>query len=154
MKSTRFIAYVILLALCATPALAREKSSDVEAALGQWKAAVEAGKVDDIMKLYDRNAIMISTFAQEPMTKREQIAGYFKKVVTNPDIKVVVEDSHTRLIGNNVAVISGRYTLSYSQEGEPISIPARFSVVYQLEGGQWLIVNMHSSRVPLPDEGQ
>ena len=152
MKSTRLITFIVL-AIFATPAFAQDKPSKqtVEAALEQWKEAVEAGKVDDIMKLYDRNAVMISTFAQVPMTKREQIAGYYKKVVTNPDIKVEIEDSHPRLFGN-VAVVSGRYTLSYTQEGETISIPARFSFVYALESGKWVIVDQHSSRVPLPDE--
>ena len=103
------------------------------------------------MKLYDKNAIMISTFAQEPLTKHEQIIGYFKKVIVNPDIKVDIEDSHPRIFGN-VAVNSGRYTLSYTQEGETVSIPARYSFVYVLQGGKWLIVDQHSSRVPLPDK--
>lgn len=149
MKSlTRLFALAAL--LIAAPAFAAETPS-VEAALNDWKMAVEGGNVDAIMKLYDKNAVMISTFAQEPMTKREQIKAYFKKVVPNPDIKVEIEDTHPRLYGN-VAVISGRYTLSYTQEGEPVSIPARYTFVYALEGGKWLIVDQHSSRVPLPDD--
>ena len=149
--------------LLASPATAREQAPevktsafksekpDVGAALTSWKTAIESGSLDAIMKLYDKNAIMISTFAQSPMTKREELTGYFKKVIVNPDIKVEIEDSHPRVFGN-VAVNSGRYTLSYSQEGETITIPARFTFVYNLQGGKWLIVEQHSSRVPLPEE--
>jgi len=164
MKLTSF--YVLLAAalLVTTPVMAREQAPeimqniakqsnkpDVQVALTDWKVAVESASLDDIMKLYDKHAVMISTFAQDPMTKREQIVAYFKKVVVNSDIKVEIEDSHPRVFGN-VAVNSGRYILSYTEEGEPVSIPARFSFVYALEGGKWLIVDQHSSRVPLPTE--
>jgi len=151
MKTVRLICLFVLSAFFITqPALA-DKTPDVGAALTQWKEAVESAKVDDIMKLYDKHAIMISTFAQNPMTDRKEIMGYYKKVVVNPDIKVEIEDSHPRVFGT-IAINTGRYTLSYSQEGEPISIPARFSFVYQLQGGKWIIVDHHSSRVPLPEE--
>ena len=135
----------------AKQSVSKSEKPDVQLALSEWKAAVESASLDDIMKLYDKNAIMISTFAQEPLTKHEQIIGYFKKVIVNPDIKVDIEDSHPRIFGN-VAVNSGRYTLSYTQEGETVSIPARYSFVYVLQGGKWLIVDQHSSRVPLPDK--
>jgi hypothetical protein len=145
--------------LVSSPVVAREAVNDVkttskegvDAALVQWKETVEAGKVDAIMKLYDKNAIMISTFAQDPLAKREQIEGYFKRVIVNPDIHVEIEDSHPRVFGN-MASNSGRYTLSYTQEGEQIAIPARFTFLYVLKGDKWVIVDQHSSRVPLPDE--
>jgi uncharacterized protein (TIGR02246 family) len=163
MKPLRFLSLVVVALVMASPVLAREQApedkhavpksdkQDVQLALTQWKNAVESGSVDGVMKLYDQNAIMISTFAQNPMTKREEIRGYFKKVIVNPDIKVEIEDSHPRVFGK-MAVNSGRYTLSYTQDGEPVSIPARFSFVYVLENGNWLIVDQHSSRVPLPDK--
>ena len=163
MTYLRLTSLIAATLLFASPVIAREAPSDdkpaaksagkqdVDGALTQWKEAVEGGNVDAIMKLYDKHAIMISTFAQDPLTKREQIEGYFKRVIVNPDIKVEIEDTHPRTFGT-MAVNSGRYTLSYTQEGEQVTIPARFSFVYSLEGGKWLIVDQHSSRVPLPDE--
>ena len=163
MTYLRLTSLIAATLLFASPVIAREAPSDdkpaaksagkqdVDGALTQWKEAVEGGNVDAIMKLYEKHAIMISTFAQDPLTKREQIEGYFKRVIVNPDIKVEIEDTHPRTFGT-MAVNSGRYTLSYTQEGEQVTIPARFSFVYSLEGGKWLIVDQHSSRVPLPDE--
>lgn len=141
-----------LMLMLAAPAVAREMPNpDVNAAISQWKAAVESGSADAIMKLYDNSAIMISTFAQNPMTKRADIYSYYKKVVENPDIKVEISETHPRTVGNNVAVNTGRYTLSYKQDGEPVVIPARFSFVYELKEGRWMIIDHHSSRVPMAD---
>jgi uncharacterized protein (TIGR02246 family) len=163
MKSLRLIGLLALTLAIASPAIAREKPTelpsatiknqkpDVNAALDKWKVAVENQSLADIMKLYGKNALMISTFAQQPMIKREQIEGYFKRVIVNSDIKVIIDETHPRVFGE-VAINSGRYTISYTEEGEEISVPVRFTFVYNLQGGKWLIVEQHSSRVPLPDE--
>jgi len=45
-------------------------------------------------------------------------------------------------------VISGLYTFSFEEDGKMVSIPARFSFVYEKENGKWLIVEHHSSKVP------
>jgi len=126
---------------------AENRPPDVQMALSQWKAAVESGSIDNIMSLYESEAIMISTFAQAPMTKRADIIGYYKKVVVNPDIKVEVKESHPRIFGT-MAINTGRYILNYTQDGEPVSIPARFSFTYILKDGKWLIVDHHSSKMP------
>ena len=47
-----------------------------------------------------------------------------------------------------MATNDGRYELSYTQEGEEVSIPARFTFVYQLQNGQWKIVGQHASQMP------
>ncbi len=120
---------------------------EVAAALEDWKNAVEDGSAEAIVALYDKKTIMISTFVQNPITNREGLLGYYKKVVANPDVRVEIQETHPRKFGN-IAVNTGRYTLSYTQEGEEVVIPARFSFVYQLQGNKWMIVDQHSSRVP------
>lgn len=146
----KLIRNAVLLVVLSSPAMA-DSVPDVKVALDQWVAAVEGGSAEKIVDLYDKDAIMISTFVQNPMTKREQLRDYYKKVVSNPDVKVEVQETHPRRFGN-AAVNSGRYTLSYTQDGETVSLPARFSFTYVLEGGKWMIVDQHSSRVPLEEE--
>lgn len=138
-------------ALVANDARSADVKPDVAAAITEWAQAVEAGKLEDIMKLYDKNALMISTFAQAPLTKRSQIEDFYKKVIVNPDIEVEILESHPRQFGD-VATNSGRYSLSFTQEGEEVSIPARFTFVYALKGGKWSIVEQHSSRMPVGKE--
>lgn len=107
--------------------------------------------MDQIMALYAPDAIMISTFAQDPLTKREQIEEFFQMVVVNPDIDVKILESHPRTY-DQLATNSGRYALSYTQDGESVTIPARFTFVYKLENGKWMIVEHHSSRMPVGAE--
>ncbi len=138
-----------LLFFAASPALASPAAPAVDTALTEWVEAVQSRSLDNIMRLYDKDAIMISTFAQHPLTTRAQLKEYFTKVIANPDVVVDVTESHPRMFGD-MAVNTGQYTLSYTQEGEPEEIPARFSFTYVLRGGKWIIVDQHSSRVPLP----
>lgn len=145
----RNILVVVMLVSTATFAQSAQSAANppVASALTEWKEAVEAGKLEPIMKLYAKDAIMISTFAQNPLVKRSHIEDFFKKIIVNPDIKVEILESHPREF-DGMATNSGRYELSYTQEGENISIPARFTFVYQLKGGKWIIVEQHSSRMP------
>lgn len=141
----------VLLCLFALPVRAADTVPDTSTALDAWVNAVESGNARNVVKLYDDKSIMISSFAQEPITTRADLLNYYQKVVVNPDVKVDVVELHSRRYGNT-AINSGEYMLSYTQEGETISIPARFSFTYVLHNNQWVIVDHHSSRVPLPDE--
>lgn len=157
MKKTWCFAIVCVVTVISSFASARESAPlvvkagvpDVDSAIMEWKEAVEGGDANAIVALYDKNAIMISTFVQAPITTRAGLLGYYKKVVANPDVRVEIEEEHPRKFGN-MAVNTGRYTLSYTQEGEEVIVPARFSFTYQLQGKKWVIVDQHSSAVPTP----
>lgn len=140
---------LLALSLWAQPASA-DDAPEVKAALQEWVAAVESGSVDNIMALYDNHAIMFSAFALRPLETPRELRGYYQKVVDNPDIKVTVTDQHPRRF-DDVALNSGLYTLSYTQDGEPVSLPSRFSFTYILRNGKWVIVDHHSSKVPLAE---
>lgn len=122
----------------------------VASALTTWETAVESGSIDKIMSLYDKEAIMFSVFAVKPLETPKALRDYYKKVVANPDINVNVTESHPRQFGN-VAINSGLYTLSYTQDGETVTIPSRFSFTYLLKDGKWMIMDHHSSKVPLAE---
>ncbi len=151
--------FIISLLMCffTSPAYARgtapvsvkEGIPEVSSALDAWTQAVEGGDAQAIVALYDKSAIMISTFVQQPITKNSDLLSYYKKVVANPDVRVEILETHPRRFGN-MAVNTGRYTLSYTQEGEEVVVPARFSFVYQLQGARWVIVDHHSSAIPTP----
>lgn len=147
----RFSHFLILALIVISSFIARPGNAtaapDVGQALTTWKAAVESGKLKDVMKLYDKKAMMIPTFAQSPLTKYEQIQEYYKVVLANEGIHVEILESHPRIFGD-IAIDDGRYELSYIQEGEEVSVPARFTFVYQLEGGKWLIIDHHASQMP------
>lgn len=145
-RTLKWTALAVVL-LIATPALAKTKAPDVRDALKQWVSAVESGSVDDITDLYDAHAVMISAFQQKPITTHEALVKYYRKVEGNSGIKIDIIEQHPRRYGN-IAVNSGRYTFHDVEDGEPTDMPARFTFVYILKDGKWIIVDHHSSLVP------
>jgi hypothetical protein len=150
------LAMTIFISFPASARMAAPKSvnlgvAEVSSALNDWKDATEGGDAEAIAALYDKNAIMISTFVQLPITDHKALVDYYKKVVVNPDVRVEIEEEHPRKFGD-MAVNTGRYTLSYTQEGEEVSVPARFSFMYQLQGKKWIIIDHHSSAIPMPQK--
>lgn len=138
---------IAVFALAALPALQAAAQPDVKAALAEWVTAVESGDAERVVALYDNNAIFFSTFAVKPMKTQEARLEYYKKAVAEPNVKIDVLESHPHVYGN-VAVNSGLYTFHYTQDGEPMTIPARFSFTYILRDGKWVIIDHHSSKVP------
>lgn len=66
-----------------------------------------------------------------------------------PGLKVTFGDQLIRVYGDT-AVNTGCYTFSYVKDGETRSLPARYSFTYVKRGGNWLIVDHHSSTMPYP----
>mgnify|MGYP002784759605 CR=1 FL=1 len=140
---------LLVLLLCFFPAFASAapKTPDVKLALAEWVAAVESKDVKKIVSLYDKDSVMLSAFAVDPITSHKGLAGYYTKVVAEPEISIKVVKQDARVFGD-VAVNTGLYNFYWVQDGEPMDIPARFSFVYVLKDGKWSIISHHSSRVP------
>lgn len=141
------ILLVAALLLVSVPAFAAAQTPPVESALAAWVKAVETGTVDEIVSLYDKDAMMFSAFAIDPMTSHVQLRKYFSKVVREPNRTVDVTKQDVRQFGG-VATNTGLYKFYFEQDGEPVEVPARFTFVYVLKDGKWKIISHHSSRVP------
>jgi hypothetical protein len=48
----------------------------------------------------------------------------------------------------NTAVNTGYYTFSYVRDGQPATLPARYSFTFVKEVDKWMIVDHHSSAMP------
>ena len=77
---------------------------------------------------------------------REYFVGVVKAV---PDVKIEFGEQLIRVYAN-AAVNSGYYTFSWVKDGETKSLPARYSFTYVKDGDRWVIVDHHSSALPLP----
>jgi hypothetical protein len=64
-----------------------------------------------------------------------------------PSYKAVIGHQRIRVFGD-MAVDSGTYTFSEKRDGKEIVRPARFSMVFKNEHGNWRIVDHHSWAVP------
>ncbi len=84
------------------------------------------------------------TLRNTPEAHRE----YFTSSPPRPNLRVTIGEQHVRVFGT-VAVNSGT-TFTNDQDGQVTTNPARFSFTYVLKNGRWMIVDHHSSAVPVP----
>jgi len=138
----------MLLLIAALPAPANDKA-DVEAATARWIDAFNRKSSRDIVALYAPDAVFFGTSSPVLRDKPELVRDYFKDLAALGNATIVVEEHRVQLFGH-VAINSGFYTRISQQDGKSVRNPARFSFVYEKRGGQWLIVNHHSSALPQP----
>jgi uncharacterized protein (TIGR02246 family) len=145
-------AAVILLALMAWPPAAGAKGlgcvAVTEAEIANlfvlWNDAVKTANPDKVVDLYAPDAILLPTVENGPLIGRAAIRGYFVHfLASKPSGKI---DERTIRIGCNAALDAGLYTFTYDNGNTPT--PARFTYIYEYEGGRWLIAHHHSSKRP------
>jgi len=139
-------ALIAFTALPSAPARADDRA-DVEAATQRWIAAFNRKDTDGIAALYAPDAVFQGTSSGEIRDTPALVREYFKSLATLGDQRMATGDHRVQLYGD-IAINSGYYTRSGTQDGKPVEGRARFSFVYARRNGQWLIVNHHSSSVP------
>lgn len=139
---------VAFLSACATGAGVGTAGKDqVAAATAAWRAAYDSRDPARITAMYDSDAVFWGTTAKTVAANPAAVAEYFKDAPKSPNARVAFGEQHIRVYGD-VAVNTGYYTFSNVRDGQPVSVPARFTMVFRNRDGKWLIVAHHSSRVP------
>jgi uncharacterized protein (TIGR02246 family) len=140
------LAVCVLLAM-AVPAWSADKD-DVMTATTKWAEAFSDANPDRIVALYENDAVLWGTLSPKRRDDIEGIRDYMVAAFAAlPDRKVVFGDQLIRIYGD-IAINTGYYTFSFSRDGQPKSLPARYSIVYQKRPGGWMIVDHHSSAMP------
>jgi uncharacterized protein (TIGR02246 family) len=97
---------------------------------------------------YTKEGTLLPTVKDGPLIGAEHIKSYFVTFLKqSPRGKI---DRHVIHIGCNVAYDIGLYTFEVDgpASGSRREIKARYSFVYVLEQGKWLIAHHHSSKLP------
>jgi hypothetical protein len=103
----------------------------------------------DIVDTYSDNGVLIGTFAIKIKKGRQTIFPYFKELFKKQNLRVDFENDvfvNEMLDGY---IVSGFYVFSYTENNEVKKIRARYSYVVESLNGKMLIINHHSSEVPL-----
>lgn len=141
------LAFGLAISMSAAPAQAEPKA-DVAAATLAWAEAV--ADPEKVSSLYSDDAVLWGTSAPKVRSGRTAVREYFAGVAKAvPGIKAEFGDQLIRVYGN-AAVNSGYYTFNWIKDGETKTLPARYSFTYVKDGERWLIVDHHSSALPLP----
>lgn len=159
-------ALVMLLALGAPLAQALESAPYVYSSVAQqpssqqdreiaglferWNGALQTGNAQAVVDLYASDAVLQPTVSNQVRTTPAQIKDYFEHFLA---LKPVGQINYReiRQLGRNVAMDSGVYTFTLTgADGRSRQVQARYTFVYEQEGGQWKILNHHSSAMPEP----
>ena len=138
---------IALLGILASAPLLADTPHDVEAATQQWVAAFNRKSSVDIVALYAKDAVFFGTSSPVLRDTPDLVKDYFKTLPDLGNSTIAVGEHRVQVFGD-VAVNTGFYTRSSTQNGKLVQNPARFTFVYQLRQGKWMIVEHHSSAVP------
>ena len=149
MRSVCGLFLVALLSACATGIGGGTTAGidQVTAATAAWRTAYDSRNPVRISAMYAPDAVLWGTTAKTIAANPSAIAEYFKDAEKRPDARVEFGEQHARIYGD-IGVNSGYYTFSDIRDGQKVSVPARFTLVFRNVDGRWLIVAHHSSRVP------
>ena len=150
----RAAAYLVLIAWTVLFGIAKVAwagdKEDVAAATSKWAEAFSDDKPDRILALYDKEAVLWGTLSPKRRDTPELIRDYFVTAFAAlPGHKVSFGDQLIRVYGD-MAINTGYYTFSFTKNGEPKTLPARYSFVFVKRSGRWMIVDHHSSAMPTP----
>ena len=117
--------------------------------LTDWLNAVNKGEIENILALYNENAVLIPTFSNRVLDSSAKIRSYFEQLSTRDRLSV---DLHEKFINvqkasENINALSGIYCWRYDVDGELLSFEARFSFVLDLSLTS-PIIHHHSSQIP------
>lgn len=124
----------------------RLSEQEVQSLFEQWSHAVKAKDLNAVLATYADDAVLLPTLSNTPRDTHAKIRAYFVKFFQkNPSPKInfqVIE------MGCDWASNTGLYTFDLTVDGQRKSTQARYSYVYELINGKWLIVSHHSSLMP------
>jgi len=128
----------------AAATISRKEARDF---LDTWLKAISVGNASEVVKLYAEDAVLLPTLAADIKNTAELRKGYFDHFTALPKLKGVIDEVQTSVF-HDVATNSGLYTFTYEKDGKVVTVPARFTYVYEKTPEGWKIVEHHSSALP------
>ena len=109
----------------------------------QWNDALQTKQAKNVVKLYDKKAIVLPTISNKVRHNHEEIEAYFNDfLVLEPN--GVIDEAHVRFF-DQIAINSGVYTFTFKGGHR---VQARFTFIYHWNGQRWIIIEQHSSQMP------
>ncbi|WP_371670092.1 SgcJ/EcaC family oxidoreductase [Streptomyces sp. NBC_00289] len=114
-----------------------------------WNAALRTGDAETVADRYADDAVLLPTVSNRVRTDHGGIVDYFEHFLVNKPAGRKIQTVVNVLDGNS-AIDTGVYefTLTDPDTGAKRLVKARYTYEYEKRGGEWLIVNHHSSAMP------
>ena len=120
-----------------------------EQVLGLWLEYVNAGKIEQVLALYNQESVLIPTFSDQILTSPEGIRDYFENLGKRPNLQVDLHKDtvQVREVAANTFALGGNYLWSFMLGQQQFSQVARFSYVIKTDSTA-PIYHHHSSQMP------
>ena len=117
--------------------------------LEQWMKAVNDGNVENLLSLYDNQAVLIPTFSNRLLNTPEKLRDYFEKLGSREELSIALHEKTLIIqeLGNQIYSLSGIYNWRFAVDGELLNFEARFSYLIDLSKTN-PILHHHSSQIP------
>jgi uncharacterized protein (TIGR02246 family) len=139
---------VVLLVLAPHLALAGP-AEEASAVLDHWTIAFDANDPAALTQLYAPDATLLGMSSPLLAEGMAAIQKYFSRLPGSGDT-VAIGEHRMVALSDTIVVATGFYDFTLVQNGEPVPMPARFTMVIAKRGDAWLIVHHHSSQRPKP----
>ena len=117
---------------------------DIVQLFANWNAALATGDPDQVTALYADNAVLLPTVSNQVRHNHAEIRDYFVHFLAKQP-QGVIDEANPRHLADDLASNAGVYTFTF---GDGSQVTARFSYLYQRVGGDWKILEHHSSAMP------
>jgi len=120
--------------------------SEISDQFDKWNKALLTEDPDQIVACYAEDAILLPTVSAQVRHNHEEIRDYFVHFLTKkPEGRI---DEQNIRIFNDIAINSGCYTFSVTENNQQLDVAARFTFVYRKNAQGWQIIEHHSSVLP------
>lgn len=120
--------------------------NEIASLFDKWNAALKTADPDRVVACYAPDAILLPTVSAQVRHNHAEIRDYFVHFCAKqPDGRI--DEANIRMFGD-IAINSGRYTFELTDNGQRVTVAARFTFVYRKSDTGWLITEHHSSVMP------
>ena len=119
-------------------------AEDANAVVERWSAAYSGNDPETIANIYTKDAVLLGTVSPVLSEGTAAIVKYFTPTKGTGNSNKL-GDRRTIVLDDNAVVVAGFYEFTRMQEGKPVPVPARFTMLLVKRDGEWRIAHHHSS---------
>ena len=121
-------------------------NNDIIQLFSNWNDAIQTGDPDKVTAMYAGDAVLLPTVSNQVRHNHAEIRDYFVSFLAKSP-SGEINEANPRQLTDDLVSNTGVYTFTF---GDGAQVMARYSYLYKCIGGEWKILEHHSSMMPEP----
>jgi len=121
-------------------------NDDIIQLFSDWNDAIQTGDPDKVTAMYAEDAVLLPTVSNQVRHNHAEIRDYFVSFLAKSP-SGEINEANPRQLTDDLVSNTGVYTFTF---GDGAQVMARYSYLYKCIGGEWKILEHHSSMMPEP----